>query len=41
MPQVPAMMAGTVAENIRLGCSDAPEAMLRDAWIAAEPRQSR
>jgi len=28
---VPAMMAGTVAENIRLGCSDAPEAMLRDA----------
>lgn len=31
VPQVPAMMAGTVAENIRLGCSDAPEAMLRDA----------
>lgn len=25
------MMAGTVAENIRLGCSDTPEAMLRDA----------
>ena len=31
VPQVPAMMAGTVAENIRLGCSDTPEAMLRDA----------
>lgn len=31
VPQVPAMMAGTVAENIRLGCSDAPGAMLRDA----------
>lgn len=31
VPQVPAMMAGTLAENIRLGCSDAPEAMLRDA----------
>lgn len=31
VPQVPAMMAGTVAENIRLGYSDAPEAMLRDA----------
>lgn len=31
VPQVPAMMAGTVAENIRLECSDAPEAMLRDA----------
>jgi len=31
VPQVPAMMAGTVAENIRLGCSDAPEARLRDA----------
>ncbi|MES6363401.1 thiol reductant ABC exporter subunit CydD [Cutibacterium acnes] len=31
VPQVPAMMAGTVAENIRLGCSDAPEAMLREA----------
>lgn len=31
VPQVPAMMAGTVAENIRLGRSDAPEAMLRDA----------
>ena len=31
VPQVPAMMAGTVGENIRLGCSDAPEAMLRDA----------
>ena len=31
VPQVPAMMAGTLAENIRLGCSDAPAAMLRDA----------
>ncbi|MES8586274.1 thiol reductant ABC exporter subunit CydD [Cutibacterium acnes] len=31
VPQVPAMMAGTMAENIRLGCSDTPEAMLRDA----------
>ena len=31
VPQVPAMMAGTVAENIRLGCSDTLEAMLRDA----------
>lgn len=31
VPQVPAMMAGTVADNVRLGCPDTPEAVLRNA----------
>lgn len=31
VPQIPAMMAGTVAQNVRLGCPSAPEAVLRDA----------
>ena len=31
VPQVPAMMAGTVAENVRLGCPHAQDAVLREA----------
>ncbi|WCC80956.1 thiol reductant ABC exporter subunit CydD [Cutibacterium equinum] len=31
VPQVPAMMAGTVAQNVRLGYPEAPDAVLRES----------